>query len=303
MNAPLLDRCGVLIPYRVGATMKLILSRKGFDAKWGGCASPIFEDGSMLSLPIPDRQSCIPYRDIGGPDGNSIAPLVAQLTCGRIRARHGAHLDPDLRRESLRRESGWRPLFGQAGAAQAHLARNRVDVGDLFLFFGWFRRVDGAIKRTRFVPRAPNLHVIFGWMQVGEVMDLSEAAPSKMSWASYHPHLSARRDYTHNTLYVASERLGESGIPGAGVFPRLAPELCLTDLNPYLGRSSWRLPRWFAPRDRPALSRHRDTKRWCVDDDCTRLRTVPIGQEFVLDLDHYPEAHEWLRSLFSLARS
>ena len=295
---------GVPIPYRVGAPMKLILSRKGFDAKWGGCASPIFEDGSMLALPIPDRKSSIAYRDVRGIDSGSIAPLVTQLTRGRIRTRHGAHLDPDLRRDSLPRASGWRPLFGQAGAAQAHLARHCVDAGDVFLYFGWFRRIEGSGREIRFVPRAPNLHVIFGWMQVGEVVEVSPATASQMPWAAYHPHLGPKQKYARNTLYVASEWLGgESGIPGAGIFPRFAAELCLTDLNPYAGRSSWRLPRWFAPQDRTALSRHGDARRWRIDEDCARLRTVPIGQEFVLDLDHYPQAHEWLCSLFSLARS
>jgi len=34
--------------------MKIILSRKGFDSKNGGIASPILPDGALLSLPIPD---------------------------------------------------------------------------------------------------------------------------------------------------------------------------------------------------------------------------------------------------------
>lgn len=33
--------------------MKFILSRKGFDSGYGGCASPILPDGTMLSIPIP----------------------------------------------------------------------------------------------------------------------------------------------------------------------------------------------------------------------------------------------------------
>jgi len=33
--------------------MKIILSRKGFDSTYGGFPSPIFEDGRMISLPIP----------------------------------------------------------------------------------------------------------------------------------------------------------------------------------------------------------------------------------------------------------
>ena len=33
--------------------MKIILSRKGFDSANGGAASPLFDDGSAVSLPIP----------------------------------------------------------------------------------------------------------------------------------------------------------------------------------------------------------------------------------------------------------
>jgi hypothetical protein len=33
--------------------MKVILSRKGFDSEYGGIASPILPDGTLLSLPIP----------------------------------------------------------------------------------------------------------------------------------------------------------------------------------------------------------------------------------------------------------
>jgi len=36
--------------------MKLILSRKGFDSTYGGYPSPILPDGTLLSLPIPNRR-------------------------------------------------------------------------------------------------------------------------------------------------------------------------------------------------------------------------------------------------------
>ncbi|MCD6328671.1 hypothetical protein J7M28_14125, partial [bacterium] len=35
--------------------MRIIFSRKGFDAANGGVASPIFPDGSFCSLPIPSE--------------------------------------------------------------------------------------------------------------------------------------------------------------------------------------------------------------------------------------------------------
>lgn len=44
--------------------MKVILSRKGMDSEYGRVASPILPDGTLLSLPIPDRKSKKKYEDI-----------------------------------------------------------------------------------------------------------------------------------------------------------------------------------------------------------------------------------------------
>ena len=37
--------------------MKVILSRKGFDSVNGGIVSPILEDGTMISFPIPSTDA------------------------------------------------------------------------------------------------------------------------------------------------------------------------------------------------------------------------------------------------------
>ena len=43
----------------------LVLSRKGFDATSGGCASPIFANGDIFSVPIPQKkQSPSRYREL-----------------------------------------------------------------------------------------------------------------------------------------------------------------------------------------------------------------------------------------------
>ncbi|HLX05396.1 MAG TPA: hypothetical protein VKR28_07665, partial [Candidatus Binatus sp.] len=148
--------------------MKLILSRKGFDSANGGCPSPIL-DGRLCSLPIPDAGAPTTYADIATFRGSPVARVVEDLTRGRIRQSDGAHLDPDLRRDSIARARGWRPIFGQAAAAQSHLARHEVGCGDLFLFFGCFRQAEKVGGEFRFVRDAPKLHVIFGWLQVGGV--------------------------------------------------------------------------------------------------------------------------------------
>lgn len=141
--------------------MKIILSRKGFDSKNGGIPSPILPDHTLVSLPVPadmaDKGS-VRYDDIRAPKV-TLGKLVHDL---RKVPLHRAHLDPDLRRSALStRKPGWRAIFGQAGKAQSHLAGEGVDVGDLFLFFGWFRQTEYVEGHYRFVRGAPHLHVLF----------------------------------------------------------------------------------------------------------------------------------------------
>lgn len=277
--------------------MKLILSRKGFDSAHGGCPSPIVDGDRLCWLPIPDARALASYRDISSLDG---AKIVEDLTHARVRRRDHAHLDPDLRRGAIPRTTGWRPIFGQAGAAQSHLARNAVGPGDLFLFFGCFRRVEKVGRRFRFVRNAPKLHVLFGWMQVARVERATRGLAAEIPWASRHPHLAAPDRFKNNTLYFASDRLSSIGIAaaGGGMFERLRPEVILTQTDPYVGCSIWRLPRWFAPGLRPALSYHSKAARWTDCSTSVRLRSAYPGQEFVLDLDQYPEARDWVRSIF-----
>ena len=121
--------------------MKVILSRKGFDSANGGIPSPIFEDGTMLSFPIPSK------------DHNMDKISYNELTCNGVLLNkilkdlgysgdECCHLDPDL--DSTRRVvpvKGWKPAFGQINQSASYLLNNKIDEGDLFLFFGNFRHV------------------------------------------------------------------------------------------------------------------------------------------------------------------
>lgn len=276
--------------------MRLILSRKGFDSSAGGRPSPIFPDGSMLSFPIPARSTGTTYGELAW-NGRSIGSIVEELTGGRVPSHFGVHLDPDLRAETVPREAGWRPSFGQAGAAQSVLAREGVGPGDLFLFFGWFKQVEERAGRLRYVPGSPDLHVIFGWLQVGQVFALPTDRTPR--WAASHPHV-VQPPGKLNTLYVASKQLmlgGKScGLSGAGSFARYRESCRLTARG--RTRSVWQVPLWLYPGDgRPALGYHEDPARWQLEGDRLLLRSVHRGQEFVLDLDSYPEAVPWLREL------
>lgn len=301
--------------------MKLILSRKGFDSTKanGGCPSPILDD-RLCSLPIPDSGAPTTYAEISPFNGSSIAQIVEDLTRPRFKRGDGAHLDPDLRQDAIARAAGWRPIFGQAAAAQSHLVNQKVGRGDLFLFFGCFRCAEQVGGEFRFVRDAPKLHVIFGWLQVGEVIHVTDkvgrviratdSVVDEFPWAAGHPHLAAPDRYKNNTLYFASDRLSSIDIDtsGAGTFDWIRPELILTETDSYMTQtdsykncSVWRLPRWFEPRGRPLLSYHGNPARWTDCGISIRLQSVGRGQEFVLNLDQYPEAHVWLRSIFRAA--
>ena len=78
---------------------KSSLSRKGFDSSYGGCPSPIFPDGAIYSLPIPgDDHAAVHHGDLDHGNVN-IGQVVEDLTRGRLDARDGVHLDPDVREE------------------------------------------------------------------------------------------------------------------------------------------------------------------------------------------------------------
>lgn len=279
--------------------MKIIFSRKGFDSSSGGVPSPIFPDGRMLSLPIPDKSSDIAYREIAGNKWANVGELVAQLAERKQIQR--AHLDPDLESHSLRRIRGWKPIFGQANSAESHLANNGVGAGDVFLFFGLFRNVEKVGSRWSYIRACRPRHVIFGWLQIDRKVAVAEW-PEADRWALYHPHFSKERR-VKNVVYVADKFLKLPGqragnIPGAGTFPFFSPQLQLT--APDSPTSRWLLPAWCHPKDRKSvLSYHGKLSRWEINKEGALLSTVGRGQEFVLDCDDYPEAINWLRVLVS----
>src|SRR5690349_16868847 len=141
--------------------MKIILSRKGFDSGTGKVASPILPSGETCSLPIPeskpDKRSRL-YGEITA-GASHLGDIVVGLTGGKIGWDDPVHLDPDLSFESIPRLAGWRPVFGQSGAAESHLRRMGVGEGDVFVFYGWFRQVECIGGRYRYMRGARDLHV------------------------------------------------------------------------------------------------------------------------------------------------
>ncbi|MEO0897086.1 MAG: hypothetical protein AAFY71_11850 [Bacteroidota bacterium] len=270
---------------------RLILSRKGFDSSSGGCASPLIGD-ELLSLPIPQAKTGISYSNLMW-KGKSYSKWMKGLTSKEL---GDCHLDPDLMNEQIPARDNWKAAFGQHGSSLTHLQSEGVGVGDIFLFFGWFKEARLENDQWVFVKGAPNLHIIFGYLEIGEIIDLSvQAAPT---FLSHHPHVKAKDSFKRggNQIFVAADRLSiNKELPAWGTFT-FKETLCLTGIEGK--RSKWILPAcFFDKRGNCKLSYHRKFKgEKLVGRDQYLLQSVPRGQEFVTEVDE--EMETWLRSIF-----
>jgi hypothetical protein len=210
------------------------------------------------------------------------------------------HLDPDIR-PGLRPKSassvcGRNFIFGQDGGSQTHLVNQGVKEGDLFLFFGLFRQAMLKDSVAYFVRQEKNMHVIWGWLQIGSIYPLQTQGPvpEYLKSATHHPHLHYR-ERTNNCIYVGSSALSFSkDVGGAGIFEKYDDDLRLT--SPQETRCShWRLPSFF----RHAGLSHNDPKEWETRGEYIYGKTVGRGQEFVAKTDGVEsEASIWLDALF-----
>jgi hypothetical protein len=197
-------------------------------------------------------------------------------------------------------------MFGQAGAAQSHLSNQGIGVGDIFLFYGWFREVEEVNGRYRYKADSPDRHVIYGWLQVGEmwpVASLSVGDKAVPEWVRQQVHFQRRGQKNGKEMvYVSAERLALPGLgmslPGGGLAAGYRPSLSLTAEG--YSRSHWMLPGWFRPDGgkRP-LSYHKDNSRWQVMGERVLLQTVLRGQEYVLQGGDYPKMVSWIGDILT----
>jgi len=253
--------------------LKLIFSRKGIDDAYGKGASPIFPDGRMVSIPIPVKgtERGIPYRDIKFGTSN-FQHLIIQLNLPIHKT--VCHFDPDLQKSSIKRHKNWKPCLGHHGAAATHLLNQEVSPGDIFLFFGTFRQVEMADnKKWTFLSVSVKRHIIFAYLRIGQILDLRKTADRKEAVKlgyGDHPHLI--NDYPKtNVLFVASNTNRSSSL---FKFDR---ELVLSQDNQ--SKSTWELPLFFNDL---TISRHGNQNRFSIQHNKTILKTVGIGQDFVV---------------------
>ena len=155
--------------------MKVILSRKGFDSSWGGFPSIILPGGQMISFPIPEKgerekdakgkytnKTETGIEGIGAENIKFVLDDKSELTLAEIFTQlHFKedkikiagekqsfkntifHYDPaiqtiyDTNGNEIKGHHGY-AAFGQSKAAAGHLLNEKIQKGDIFLFFFTF---------------------------------------------------------------------------------------------------------------------------------------------------------------------
>lgn len=156
-------------------------------------------------------------------------------------------------------------------------------MGDIFLYFGWFRQTQLVNDRLSFVGPSSGFHAIYGYLQVGDIVYNKSDMPI---WLEAHPHACDKRwSAKNNTIYLATENLSiNSKKSGAGCFGyrerlKLTKDGCC--------RSVWLLPDFF--KNIP-ISYNRNA--WKDDG----FHSAAKGQEFVFDAND--DVLNWLQDLF-----
>jgi len=215
---------------RIEKKKYIILSRKGVDSRSGRIYSPLNgTTGEYAFLFIEEKadptNKGFPYRKIPVKflDYNNAYEI---LLYNRRENMKVAHVDPDL--VNFRPEiKDWKACFGQTNGAGGHLKNLKVDKnpkGSIFLFFSRFKpwkNTENDLKEG---------YYIYGWLQVKEVI-IPNSSNIKTHPLNYHSHFSLeyiKKKKHNNMVFVATNKLENTDIPGAGMFKRLSNEVRLS---------------------------------------------------------------------------
>lgn len=264
---------------------KVIFSRKGFDSSAGGVPNIIFPNGTWYMIPIPSKESPTSYSDLRfSYEGDPIQKILNDLTgqtitikghkhfCDFFDPKFKCHVDPMV----IRSSDFTGIAFGQVGASAAHLERQEVGEGDVFLFFSWFRKMIKKNGKWTYSDEYPDVHVIWGAMEVGEVVKINENTKAKVIKnyrfleENKHPHLCMSEN--PNIIFLSRKWK---------VF-RFNESLILTNLDPYKSRSVWKLPVIFS---QPQAFSYIKDENFRAAADYVIVEIPGRGQEFVLDLE------------------
>lgn len=278
--------------------MKIIFSKKGFDTQNGKWPSPILPDGSMYSIPIPASEGNFRYGQLEY-KLNGLTRIMNDVTGNSIKSGKKVYIDFDYAHThfTAHNDPFWIEeqylkgyVLGPLWSAQGHLRNYKVGRGDLFLFYGIFQEVEEVDGKWRYQPESRMRYVFFGWLQIGEIVDLHDMQRrsdllQQVPGIKSHPHV--YKDYKiNNMLYIPMQ--GDLMIGGKSTGKDCSGRFsyhnkrCLSSpfnnntLNP------WLLPRCFSSKE--AFSKKTVIQQ--VNDQSIEITFLAkFNQEVVFDID------------------
>ena len=276
--------------------MKVILSRKGVDSKYGGYPITLNPD-CFYSIPIPDnKENDFEYKNLNVKGENLLEKIYKCKKCKLNNNDYTkCHLDPlifpfdNIKDEYEKTKKEFIGTFGQCGVAQSHLCKNNVGVNDIFLFYGWFEYYAEKNKKNY------NINVIWGYLQIDKIIHLNKE--NSKEWQQrfpYQPHCiyDNYKNVSNNNLYIAKKWFNDdekNNIKGFGLFDfKKANEnglannpLVLTSTEDYnTKRTNWRIKdigEISLKNKQIGLSWNKDR----IIDSNGCFTASPIGQEFI----------------------
>lgn len=275
--------------------MKIVLSRKGADS--GNCKASnlvLFYNlgqSEIIMIPIPNDEDKIAYKDIIF-SRNYERDLYTKgyLKSYNIDLSSHCHLDPNL--ANYYEDLNFLGSVGQVGSSQTHLENQKVEIGDVFIFFGRFDFQKISTDNVETIMK--DKHVMFGYLQIGEIIYPNKLTAQertfyekKYPWLASQPHWNFEKykDTGNNCIYIAREKCSfDENIKGYGMF-KFNENLILTKKGKTI--SKWNLPK---PLRHLNISYHDKSSH-----KLTYFQSAMRGQEFVIE--ESKKAEKWAENL------
>lgn len=276
--------------------MKVIFSRKGFDSSYGGFPSIILPEemeSKMISFPIPETnpkgygKKAEDIKFVLKKQNLSLKEIFEQLGIDEkinipsTPARKGLnntvfHFDPELQEvENMRSYAA----FGQSDKASSHLLSHGLDKGDVFLFFGSFKKTFFENNKITYDSAMYDIHAIWGYMIVDDIVHVKNIDESLGKYPDITTHLHYKNKNIENgeNIIICGSRFGTFNYDD---------KYRLTKLG--YSKTSWELPEFF---------KNANISYCNTVIKPSRFKTAAIGQEFIVTNFDDPKMKEWLINL------
>ena len=276
--------------------MNVIFSRKGFDSTYGGFPSIILPeemDSKMISFPIPEtnpdstgkkpedikfliNEKYLSLKEIFNQLGISEKINIPSNPARKGLSNTVFHFDPELQTiENMRSYAA----FGQSDKASSHLLSHGLQTGDVFLFFGSFKKTFLENNKITYDSAMDEVHAIWGYMIVDNIIHVSDITEELKEYPDIKTHL-----HYQNKKYEKGDNIIICG-KIFGTF-NYTDKYRLTKLG--YSKTIWELPEFFRGADISYCNKVENP---------SRFKSAEIGQEFVVSNFDEQKMKNWLIDL------